>query len=70
MSAQAKVRVKQKRCTQCHEVKSIDDFSPLAHGADGHSTWCKPCKRLYQSKARLAARSKWAAIAAEAAAEA
>jgi hypothetical protein len=33
-----------KRCTQCGEVKSREQFSPNKTGKDGLHTWCKFCK--------------------------
>lgn len=93
MSAQAKVRVKQKRCSCCGEMKGSGDYYRCSAALDGLQVYCKDCsydavrehnarkakqnamsipraKRLTPHAKAVAARSKWAAIAAEAAASA
>ena len=35
---------KNKICTKCGILKSLDSFSPCKEMRDGHTSWCKSCK--------------------------
>jgi len=36
-----------KICTQCGQLKSLDQFYRAKRMADGHESWCKGCKKVY-----------------------
>jgi hypothetical protein len=57
-----------KRCPDCEQIKSVDDFNNQSRRADGKMTYCKPCfrKRNYASRkknptAKNRAVAKWRA---------
>ncbi len=35
-----------KRCSRCHNRKSLDQFVKNAKSRDGHSHYCRPCKKI------------------------
>jgi len=41
-----------KRCSQCGEVKPLDDFYHRSRSKDQHSVWCKSCSDKYRQSWR------------------
>ena len=41
-----------KRCSNCREIKPLDDFHRSAASKDGHISKCKPCQVAYGRKRR------------------
>ena len=78
MSTETKFRITKKVCRCCGERKAVEEFYREAKRRDGRYSYCKLCSRLRaaesvrrgRSDSTAAARAKWAAIAAEAAASA
>lgn len=61
-----------KRCPDCEQIKSVDEFNNLSRSTDGKMTYCKPCFRVrnYASRkknptAKNRAVAKWRANNAE-----
>lgn len=57
-----------KRCPDCEQIKSVDEFNNRSRSADGKMTYCKPCFRVrnYASRkknpaAKNRAIAKWRA---------
>lgn len=38
-----------KKCTQCGEVKTLENFTKMLAGKFGRSSWCKSCHSKYAS---------------------
>lgn len=34
-----------KKCSQCNETKSMDDFGTFKRSRDGKQAWCRPCMK-------------------------
>jgi hypothetical protein len=41
-----------KRCTKCHELKSLDDFNRMARSKDGRQYYCKSCHATARTASR------------------
>ena len=41
-----------KRCSRCKRVKRLDLFHKSSSFKDGHRTWCKSCRKKYETKKR------------------
>jgi len=39
-----------KICSKCKKEKSYSEFHAKAESSDGHSSWCKDCRKIYQDK--------------------
>lgn len=37
--------MKSKKCTKCEEIKPLDEFCKHKGNKDGHSYWCKECRK-------------------------
>src|SRR5690606_24826141 len=52
-----------KRCTQCGEVKPLEEFSPDKRRRDGRCSWCRGCDAKRKRERRWAKRgipeSEW-----------
>ena len=44
--------MKTKKCTNCGEVKSLEDFTHDKKTKDGHNFWCKKCSNDLRTKYR------------------
>jgi RNase P subunit RPR2 len=42
--------VRSKRCSKCHEVKSLMVFNRSAKSKDGYQWFCKECAKVYNKK--------------------
>ena len=41
--------MKEKICSKCGQLKSIEDFDILKNNNDGHAGACKSCKKKYRN---------------------
>lgn len=41
------IKVKEKECFKCKNIKSFDEFSGQKRNKDGKASWCKQCHREY-----------------------
>ena len=46
-----------KKCSKCGETKEINNFHIDRGTLDGHSVWCKKCRKIYRDENRE--RAKW-----------
>lgn len=44
--------IEHKACTQCKELKPLDDFSPNKKAKDGRQSHCRQCHRIYSARWR------------------
>ena len=55
-----------KQCCKCKQVKPLDGFPVNNRKRDGHDTWCKPCKKEYNSSYYLETRDRFSDARSEA----
>ena len=41
-----------KPCTNCHEIKSLNDYHKSSKSSDGKASWCKACANAVARKSR------------------
>lgn len=47
------MEIKEKQCTKCKEVKTLDLFKPNKRMSDGKSSWCKECHNKKDREYRI-----------------